>query len=129
VTLKGLVANTDKATVIKIPIGVDGTPGAALVFAKSDPVTCLPLHGADGLTADTDGSLFVAADGGNSLVRIGADGQATVLAEGGLLDGPASVSLATIHAKKYALLSNFGIGAILAKKTPNVGLLSYGPLP
>lgn len=123
------VANTDKATLIKIPIAVDGTPGAALVFAKSDPVTCAPLQGADGLTADADESLFVAGDGGNSLVQVGADGKATVLAKGGLLDGPASVSLATIGAKKYALVSNFGIGTILAKKTPNVGMLSYGPLP
>jgi hypothetical protein len=123
------VANTDKATLIKIPIAVDGGPGSALVFSKSDPVTCLPLQGADGLTADADGTLFVAGNGGNSLVQVGTDGTATVLQKGGLLDGPASVSLATINAKKYALVSNFGIGSVLAKKTPNVGLLSYGPLP
>ena len=72
------VANTDKATLIKIPIKADGTPGVALAFATSDPVTCLPLQGADGITADVDGSLLVVGNGGNSLVRVGVDGKNTV---------------------------------------------------
>ena len=76
-----------------------------------------------------DGSLFVAGDGGNALVHVGTDGKATVLSTGGLLDGPASVSLVTLGSSKYALLSNFGLGSYLAKEVPNVGLLSYGPLP
>jgi len=123
------VTNSDKATLVRIPIQADGSAGAASVFSASDPATCLPLHGADGITVDADGSFFIAGDGGNSLVHVGTEGKATVLSQGGLFDGPASVSLGTLGAKKYAFLSNFGIGSYLEKKTPQVGLLSYGPLP
>jgi hypothetical protein len=123
------VANTDKASLIKIPIKADGTPGVAVAFSTSDPVTCLPLQGADGITADVDGSIFVAGNGGNSLVHVGLDGQANVLSKGGLFDGPASVSIATLNSKRYALMTNFGFISLVEKKTPHVGLLSYGPLP
>jgi sugar lactone lactonase YvrE len=122
------VANTDKASLIKIPIKADGTPGVALAFFTSDPVTCLPLQGADGITADVDGSIYVAGNGGNSLVHVGVDGKAKVLSQGGLFDGPASVSLATLNSKKYALMTNFGFISLVQKKTPHVGLLSFGPL-
>ena len=100
------VANTDKASLIKIPIESDGTPGVALAFSTSDPVTCLPLLGADGLTADQDGTIFVVGNGGNSLVRVGVDGKASVLSQGGLFDGPASVAIATLNSRKYALMTN-----------------------
>jgi hypothetical protein len=123
------VANTDKASLIKIPIKPDGTAGVAVAFSTSDPVTCLPLLGADGLTADADGSLFVAGNGGNSLVHVGLDGKANVLSQGGLFDGPASVSIATLGSKKHAIMTNFGFVSLVQKKTPHVGLLSYGPLP
>src|SRR6185436_17284479 len=33
------VANTDKATLIKIPIKGDGAPGVAVAFSTSDPAT------------------------------------------------------------------------------------------
>ncbi len=78
---------------------------------------------------DTDGSILVAGNGGNALVRVGMDGKATVLAKGGLFDGPASVALATLGSKKHALLTNFGLVTLLSMKTPKVALLSYGPLP
>ncbi|WP_437286037.1 SMP-30/gluconolactonase/LRE family protein [Sorangium sp. So ce406] len=123
------VANTDKAALIKIPINADGTPDVAVEFSTSDPATCLPLQGADGIAADADGSILVAGNGGNALVRVGTDGTATVLAKGGLFDGPASVALATLGSKKHALLTNFGLITLLSMKTPKVGLLSYGPLP
>ena len=92
-------------------------------------MTCLPLLGADGITADADGTIFVAGNGGNSLVHVGLDGKASVLSQGGLFDGPASVSIATLNSKKYALMTNFGFVSLVQKKTPHVGLLSYGPLP
>ncbi|HTN82448.1 MAG TPA: hypothetical protein VL242_02120 [Sorangium sp.] len=122
------VANTDKAALIKIPIEADGTPGAAVELSTSDPATCLPLKGADGITADADGSILVAGNAGNALVRVGAEGNATVLVKDGPLDGPASVALATLGSKKYALVTNFGLVTLLAMKTPRTGLLSYGPL-
>ncbi|WP_438011866.1 SMP-30/gluconolactonase/LRE family protein [Sorangium sp. So ce321] len=122
------VTNTDRATLVKIPIRADGTPDAAVELSKSDPTTCLPLKGADGIAADADGSILVAGNAGNALVRVGPEGDATVLVEEGLLDGPASVALATLHSKKYALVTNFGLITLLAMKTPRTGLLSYGPL-
>ncbi|WP_437661823.1 SMP-30/gluconolactonase/LRE family protein [Sorangium sp. So ce1182] len=122
------VTNTDRAALIKIPIKADGTPGAAVELSRSDPTTCLPLKGADGITADADGSILVAGNAGNALVRVGAEGNATVLVKDGLLDGPASVALATLHAKKYALVTNFGLVTLLAMETPHPGLLSYGAL-
>jgi sugar lactone lactonase YvrE len=123
------VANTDKASLIKIPINADGSPGATVEFSTSDPATCLPLQGADGITADADGSILVVGNAGNSLVRIDTGGEATVLVQGGLLDGPASVAFATLSSKKYALVTNFGLVTLLSMKTPHVGMLSYGPLP
>ena len=121
------MANTDKASLVKIPIKADGTAGTGVVFSASDPATCLPLKGADGITLDADGSVLVTANGGNALVRVGTDGKATALVEGGVFDGPASVSLATLNSKKYAIITNFGLISLLGGKTPKPGLLSYGP--
>lgn len=124
------VANTDKASIIKIPINGDGTAGTASEFSKSDAM-CAPLAGADGLAADTDGTLLLASNGGNALLRIGKDGKATKLIEKDKFDGPASVSVATLpDGKKYAIVTNFALGSFSTPgAVPKPGLLSYGPLP
>lgn len=81
------VANSNKASVVKIAIMADGTAGAVTDFSKTD---CLNLGGADGISVDADGSLLIAANGINAITRVGMDGKPTIVIDKGLLDSPAS---------------------------------------
>jgi sugar lactone lactonase YvrE len=70
------VGNTDQATVVRVPVAPDGTPGAPRVWVH-DP----QLRGADGLQFDVLGNAYVTTDGlGNSLARVTPDRSITTLA-------------------------------------------------
>ncbi len=81
------VANSNKASVVKIAIKADGTAGAVTDFSKTD---CLNLGGADGISVDADGSLLIAANGINAITRVGMDGKPTIVIDKDKLDSPAS---------------------------------------
>jgi|GEM_PF-3730844 len=66
------VANTDKGTILKVPINHDGTPGEPAVFASG-------LNGPDGVTLGPNGDLYVACAYGGQLVRLADDGAMEVL--------------------------------------------------
>lgn len=116
--------NTDKASLVKIPINADGTAGTATEVVKTD---CTNLAGADGLYADVDGSLIVADNFTNQLVRIGTDGKSSVIVKGGEFDFPTSAVPGTVNGQRNVYIVNaaFAPGAD-GKAHP--GLLSYGPL-
>jgi len=115
------VTNTDKASIIKIPVNADGTPGAAAVFAAPD---CTTMAGLDGVMVDDDGTLIAAANSKNTILRVAADGKPTVITSGGKLNFPASVAVATIQSERQLIITN----AAFAGMPQMPGLLSY-PLP
>lgn len=106
------VVNTDRGTLIEIPIRPDGSAGAPRVRIES----CEALAGADGLTRDVDGSLYVALNRKNQIARITADDTITPIYEGGELDFPASVRIATVDGVRYLYLTNFALSNALAGK-------------
>ena len=117
--------NTDKASLIKIPINMDGTAGMATEVIKTD---CANLGGADGLYADTDGSLIVADNATNQLVRVGTDGKPSVIVKSDLFNFPTSAVPGTVGGKKYVYVVNAAF-APAADSKQHPALLSYGPLP
>lgn len=112
------VTNTDKASIIKIPVNADGTAGAAEVLAGPD---CATLKGPDGVTVDEDGSLIVAANSQNTILRVGMDGKSTVLTSGSPLQFPASVAIATVAGARSVFITNAAFVGM--PQTP--GLLSF----
>jgi sugar lactone lactonase YvrE len=112
------VTNTDKATIIKIPVNGDGTAGAAEVFSGPD---CATLKGLDGVTVDQDGSLIVAANSQNTILRVGMDGKSSVLTSGSPLQFPASVATAMVAGKRALFITNAAFAGM--PQTP--GLLTF----
>jgi SMP-30/Gluconolactonase/LRE-like region len=79
------VTNTDFGRVLKFPITSTGAgPESTIVEDCS-------LAGADGIQVASDGSLIVAVNAQNKIVRVTTGGELTVLAEGGPLQTPASI--------------------------------------
>jgi sugar lactone lactonase YvrE len=93
------VANIEKAQIVAIPIGPDGSAGTPEPFV-SDPL----LFGADGLAIDTRDNLYVAVNAGNRLLRVLADGTVETLASAADgLDGPAEVAFGTSRGEQKSL--------------------------
>lgn len=95
------VAVTDIGRIVKIPIKKNGSAGSLSVF-KEDLAL---LKGADGLAFDDCGGLIVAVNRQDRLVRLKHNGRHEVLAEGGLLDFPATPVF--VGSKLY--LTNFAL--------------------
>ena len=66
------VSNTSSASVLRIPINADGSPGQIQTYASN-----LQL---DDFAFAADGSIFGATQGGNSVVRLTANGQRSIIA-------------------------------------------------
>jgi len=71
------VANTDQGTILKVPVGRDGSPGEPTVLTSG-------LNGPDGLTLGPDGELYAACCYGGQLARITEDGAVEVVLGAGL---------------------------------------------
>lgn len=110
------VANNDKGSIVAIPIEEDGSAGSPSELVAPD---CDRLGGADGLALGADGHLYVAVNRQNRIVRVGADGSIQVIAEGGVLDFPASVALANGE----LWVTSFALGAALSGGTPKPALV------
>lgn len=102
------VANTERGHIVRIPILPHGGPGQPeVLWADTD------LLMIDGITMNSIGSIFAAIIGQDQIVAIcGITGQLAVLAVGGPIDGPASVtfgagrdSMNTLYFTNYAVLS------------------------
>ncbi len=99
-----LVANTDFGEIIRIPTNPDGSAGAASVF--SGP-SCI-LWGADGVSMDNAGNLYVAANSKGQIDRVDPDGHVQVLAAGDPLSFPSDIAFGTgLGDRKDILISNF----------------------
>lgn len=81
--------NTDRASIVKIPVKADGSAGTPEVFVATD---CAKLSGADGIAVDeATGDLFVAVNYKNTVLRIGKDKSIKTVASGEPLQSPASL--------------------------------------
>jgi sugar lactone lactonase YvrE len=114
------VANTNLASVVKVPVAGGGMAGAAALFAGPD---CATLGGADGLALDGDGTLLIALNSLNTISRIATDGTVSSIASGAPLNSPASLAIATVGGQKAAYITNFALFTMT-----NPGLLEL-PLP
>lgn len=91
--------------------------GIVLKYAASggDPtviVAACALAGADGIVADEDGSLIVAVNRSNKLVRIQQDGTFETMFEGPPLDFPASLAIREFEGKRQLLVTNASLISI-----------------
>jgi hypothetical protein len=87
------VANSDRASIIRVPIGPDDSAGEPEVFVGPD---CENLAGADGLVIDeTANDLIIAVNKLDKIVKVPIDDNRTVstVASGGVLDFPASLAI------------------------------------
>jgi hypothetical protein len=111
-----VVTNTERASVLRIPIRPDGSAGTPSVLAEGPA-----LFGSDGLALDVFGNAYVAVNPQNTLVRLGPDGSLTTLATAADgLDNPASLAWGTSRGDRKSLfVTNFS----LFSASPTPGLL------
>lgn len=113
--------NTDKGTLLKIPLGAGNAPGAIAVV-KKDPALC----GVDGVVLDKDGTFLVANNGKSSIQRVTAQGVITTVFAGKPLDGPASLWIDTQGTTRRLLVTNSAFGSAGADGgVPQPSLVSF----
>jgi len=105
------VTNTDKGTLVRIPIQPDGAAGTAALAAGP---SCDELNGADGLAIAPDGSFVVAVNHQDKLVRIDRKGAITTIAAGAPLDFPSSLAFdgGTLYVENFAFLDQKAPGLL-----------------
>lgn len=86
------VANTDRASIIRVPIGLNDSAGEPEVFIGPD---CENLAGADGIVIDERANdLIIAVNKLNKIVKVSIDNRTiSTIASGGVLDFPASLAI------------------------------------
>jgi sugar lactone lactonase YvrE len=107
------VANTEKATIVRIPIekgGSAGTPEVVATVTGGDQ-TFGPAS-LDGIALDVHGNIYAAVINQSRIVRIGHDGNVTdVATSADGLDFPASLAFGTGKgARKSIFVTNYAIG-------------------
>jgi sugar lactone lactonase YvrE len=121
VTSKELwVTNTDKGYLLRFPIDAEGKAGPVQTVLSG-----CSYAGADGLVVDpSDGSVVVAINGPNKIVRVTPAGNVTELWNGAPLDFPAS--LAIEHGALWITGAAF-VSAQTKGAMPAPALLKYAP--
>jgi sugar lactone lactonase YvrE len=71
------VSNTSKREIVRIAMGPGWTAGAAEIFADGTTMDAKALLGADGITFDLLGNLYVAANAANEIQVVSHSGQLT----------------------------------------------------
>jgi len=116
------VSNTDLGAILQIPVLRSGAAGDVAVFAADSR-----LVGADGIAFDQSGTLYVAVNTQDRLVTVDKRGRLSVVAQGGLLDGPSSLAFGVAQCDRHSLFStNFAISRASGTQpgVPNPGILS-----
>jgi sugar lactone lactonase YvrE len=116
------VSNTDLGAILEIHLSRSGAPGDVLVFAADSR-----LVGADGIAFDRSGTLYVAVNTQDRLAAVDKKGRVSVVAQGGLLDGPSSFAFGVAPCDRHTLFStNFAISRASGTQpgVPNPGILS-----
>lgn len=105
-----LVTNTEKGLVVTVPVRPDGRPGVPSVLVQGPK-----LVGADGLTVDSRGRLYIAVNGQSTVVRISPEGATmkTLATAADGLDSPSGVAFAPGDTRGRILyVVNFAIGPV-----------------
>jgi sugar lactone lactonase YvrE len=103
------VTNTDKGTLLRIPVDEDGALGEPAVVASGDD-----LVGADGIALDAHGNAYIAVITQSTVVRVTPDGAIEpVAAASDGLDWPSSVAFGPdgdgpLYAVNFAIGTQFG---------------------
>ena len=99
------VANTDRGTLLKVPLNRDGSAGMPTVFAKLlDPLGA--TLGPDGVTVGPDGAIYVTGNYANQLVRVAEDGTWKVVLDD--VTYPTGAAFGKTHGEKNTVyLANF----------------------
>jgi hypothetical protein len=113
------VANTDQATIVRIPIEGTGA-GVPEIVAGPD---CATLGGIDGIARAADGSFYAALNRQNKIAHVSTSGAVTVVVDDPLLDFPASVSLSP--AGDALFITNFALENAFAGNPANPALLRW----
>jgi sugar lactone lactonase YvrE len=92
------VGNLDYGRILRVELDDCGATPALSVFAES-PL----LRGADGLAFDQKQTLYVAVGAQDQLVAVDKHGTVTLVAQGGILNGPASVAFGTTSGEQKTL--------------------------
>jgi sugar lactone lactonase YvrE len=115
------VENTNKALIVRIPINPDGSAGSPSVYASG----CANLNGADGITTDVRGNVYVADIILNKVVRVNTNGTIDTLAgpaDG--LDSPSGVAFGTRRGEQTSLfITNSALLTYLSRGTPHPSLM------
>jgi len=97
--------NTDRASIVKIPVNADGSAGTPEIFVATD---CKKLSGADGIAVDeSTGDLFVAVNYKNTVLRIRKDKSVETVATGDPLQSPASLFVDSKGGSLYVTCAAF----------------------
>lgn len=101
------VTNTEKGTLLTVPIGRRGSVGAPSVLASGPQLVT-----ADGLALDVHGNVYVAAISQSTIVRVGRGGAIDVIADAtDGLDWASSMAFGTGKGKRPRLYAvNYAIG-------------------
>jgi sugar lactone lactonase YvrE len=114
--------NLDFGTILRVRLASDGSPGDLELFAED-----ARLVGADGIAFDRAGTLFVAVNAQDRIAKVDRRGRVSVVAEGGLLDGPSGFVFGVRPCERHTLfISNFAISRALGLQpgVPRPGILS-----
>ncbi len=117
------VANTDKGTVVRVPVNPDGSPGEPEVWAQVQELPeYFPIYGflplmLDGLTLDVHGNVYVAVPTRSAIVRINAAdrSQETIAVYPQVpLDAPLSLAFGTGNGERQTLfISTAGLSGVV----------------
>jgi sugar lactone lactonase YvrE len=100
-----VVDNTEQASLLRIPIRVDGSAGTPQVIAQ-DPA----LFGADGVTLDVFGAVYVAVIAQNTIVKVSGGSITTLVDAGDGIVGASSLVFGTGKGDRQSLYAvNFGV--------------------
>lgn len=114
------VANTDQATLLRIPIESGGVAGTPEIIAGPD---CAALGGIDGISRAADGSFYAALNRQHAIARITTSGDVSVVLEDPRLDFPATVRLSPTEDALY--ITNFALEHALSGEPANPALLRW----
>jgi hypothetical protein len=105
----------------RVPVNPDGSAGTPSVYASG----CSELNGADGVSADTKGDLYVAVDGNDAVIRINANGSIETLATAADgLDSPAAVVFSPRAGGRTSVyIANSALLNYISKGTPHPSLM------
>ncbi|MEB3187550.1 MAG: SMP-30/gluconolactonase/LRE family protein [bacterium] len=106
------ITNSDRASLVKIPLKGDGTAGTAEAVVASN---CSTFRGADGLAIGPDGSFYVASNQQEAVLKVTSGGEVSTVASGSLFAFPASLSYNDKDGVLYVINAAFG-----DKKEPGI---------